>query len=131
MALPGNKGCSLRALLIARNICKWQVSSSSADPVGNVTVYPQTSHPQQRSSAVVVGVCFRRHTVGSVPAPSQESQPWQLAARALCHSGSGAHIKGRQKQFPLTAHKVFSLSSCLYRDGVMKTIPLLQDHGGT
>lgn len=48
-----------------------------------------------------------------------------LVACTRGSSGDSSDIKGRQKQFPLTAQKVFSLSSCLYRAGVMKTSPLL------
>lgn len=50
-------------------------------------------------------------------------------ALVVCSTGSSSDstdMKGRQKQFPLTAPKMFSLSSCLHRAEVMKTSPLLQ-----
>lgn len=59
----------------------------------------------------------------SVPALSHVSTA--LVACSEGSSGDSADIKGKQKQFPLTAQKVSSLSSCFYRAGVMKTSPLL------
>lgn len=49
-----------------------------------------------------------------------------LVVHSTGSSRDSTDMKGRQKQFPLTAPKMSSLSSCLHRAGVMKTSPLLQ-----
>lgn len=36
-----------------------------------------------------------------------------LGGSSKGYSGDSTDVKGRQKQFPLTARKVFTLSSCL------------------
>lgn len=86
-------------------------------------IYPQISHSQQHSLDVIFGIYFRKDMLVTIPALSHASAA--LVACSEGSSGDSADIKGRQKQFPLTARKVFSLSSCLYRARVMKTSPLL------
>lgn len=49
-----------------------------------------------------------------------------LVGRSMGSSSDSTDMKGRQKQFPLTAPKILSLSSCLHGAGVMKSSPLPQ-----
>jgi len=86
-------------------------------------IYPQISHSRQHSLDVIFGICVRRDMLVSVPTLSHMSTA--LAAHSEGSSGDSADMKGRQKQFPLAAQKVFSLSSCLHRTEVMKASPLL------
>lgn len=86
-------------------------------------IYPPISHSRQHSLDVIFGIYFSKDTPVSVPALSRVSAA--LVACSEGFSGDGADIKGRQKQFPLPAQKVFNLSSRLHRAGVMKTSPLL------
>lgn len=117
------RGFSLQALFIAWNICKWQVYPSLLTPWTTLwfihIFHILDSIHEMRFLVFVLG-----DTLVLVPALSHVS-----TALAVCSTGSSsdsADMKGRHKQFPLTAPKMFSLSSCLHRAGVMKTSPLLQ-----
>lgn len=89
----------------------------------NVVIYPAISHSRQHSLDVIWGIYFSKDT--PVPVAALRHVSAALAACSEGFPGDGADIKGRQKQFPLTAQKVLNLSSRLHRAGVMRTSPLL------